>query len=231
MLADADAVIVMDADSQDPPKVSLELIDKWKEGYEVVYAKRRTRIDNRFKLMAIYVYYRALQRMTDIKIPTDTGDFRLIDRKVLEQLHLFREKHPYIRGLVSYIGFKQGAVEYDREGRYAGETKYPFKKLVKLALDGITGFSTVPLQLITKLGFFVSLLSIVGIIYVLITRLFYSNLTLPGWAIMMIVIFFMSGIQFIILGVMGTYIGRIYSEVQNRPLYIVSNILSRDKDA
>jgi polyisoprenyl-phosphate glycosyltransferase len=231
-IASGDAIIVMDTDLQDPPKVSLKLIDKWARGkYEVVYAQRRTRIDSTLKRLAIYIYYRLQHKLADVDIPIDTGDFRLIDRKVLLELRRFNEKHPYIRGLVSYIGFNQTAVSYDREGRFAGETKYPFRKLVKLALDGIAGFSTIPLQLITRLGFIISGLSVVGIIYVLVTRLFYSELTLPGWAVMMIVIFFTSGLQFIILGVIGTYIGRIYTEVQNRPLYIIESLLSHDKNS
>lgn len=228
-IATGDAIIVMDTDLQDPPDVSLRLIKKWENGNEVVYAKRRTRIDSRLKRLAIYLYYRLQRRLADIDIPVDTGDFRLIDKKVLVELRRFHEKNPYIRGLVSYIGFRQTAVIYDRAGRFAGETKYPFRKLVKLALDGITGFSTAPLKLITRAGFAMSFLSILGIAYVLITRLFYAELTLPGWAVMMIVIFLSTGIEFIILGTIGSYIGRIYSQVQDRPLYIVESLVTHDK--
>lgn len=227
--AKGDALIIMDTDLQDPPAVSLELIKAWEQGFEVVYAKRRSRIDGFFKKIAIHIYYRIQTRLANIDIPLDTGDFRLIDRKVASHLRALHEKHPYIRGLVSWLGFSQTAVEYDRQGRFAGETNYPFKKLVKLALDGITGFSTVPLQLITRLGFLSSILSVVGIIYVLITRIFFADLTLPGWAVTMIAILFMGGIQLITLGVMGTYVGRIYAEVQNRPRYVVSEFVT-DED-
>ncbi len=227
--AKGDALIIMDTDLQDPPQVSMELIAEWEKGYDVVYAKRRSRIDGFIKKTAIHVYYRMQARLANIDIPLDTGDFRLIDKKIADHLRALHEKHPYIRGLVSWLGFRQTAVEYDRQGRFAGETQYPLKKLIKLALDGITGFSTVPLQLITRLGFFSSFLSIVGIIYVLITRIFFAQLTLPGWAVTMIAILFMGGIQLITLGVMGTYVGRIYSEVQNRPRYIVADIIA-DED-
>lgn len=230
--AKGDALIIMDTDLQDPPKVSLELVKAWEEGYDVVYAKRRSRIDGFFKKVAIHIYYRVQTRLANIDIPIDTGDFRLIDKKVADHLRKLHEKHPYIRGLVSWLGFRQTAVEYDRQGRFAGETNYPFKKLVKLALDGVTGFSTVPLQLITRLGYTASILSVLGIIYVLITRIFFADLTLPGWAVTMIAILFMGGIQLITLGVMGTYIGRIYSEVQNRPRYVVSDFIDdEDKKA
>jgi glycosyltransferase involved in cell wall biosynthesis len=226
-IAQGDAVIIMDTDLQDPPNVSLQLIKQWEKGKDVVYAQRRKRIDGILKKTAIYIYYRGLQKLTDFDIPLDTGDFRLIDKKVLIELRKFKEKHPYIRGLVSYIGFNQAAVTYDRDGRFAGETKYPLSKLIKLASDGITGFSTVPLQLITQLGFMLAGVSALGIVYVLITRIFYAELTLPGWAVMMIAMFFMSGMQFIILGVIGTYIGRIYAQVQGRPLYIIENIIRK----
>lgn len=228
--ARGDALIIMDTDLQDPPKVSLELVKEWEEGYDVVYARRRSRIDGFFKKIAIHIYYRVQTRLANVDIPLDTGDFRLVDRKVADHLRALHEKHPYIRGLVSWLGFKQTAVEYDRQGRFAGETNYPFKKLVKLALDGVTGFSTMPLQLITRLGFFTSTLSVIGIVYVLITRIFFADLTLPGWAVTMIAILFMGGIQLITLGVMGTYIGRIYSEVQNRPRYIVSDFIAEEDE-
>ncbi len=228
--ATGDALIIMDTDLQDPPKVSLELVKAWEEGYEVVYAKRRSRIDGFFKKIAIHVYYRVQTKLANIDIPLDTGDFRLIDKKVADHLRSLQEKHPYIRGLVSWLGFKQTAVEYDRQGRFAGETNYPFNKLVKLALDGVTGFSTAPLELITRLGFTTSILSVLGIIYVLITRIFFAELTLPGWAVTMIAILFMGGIQLITLGVMGTYIGRIYAEVQNRPRYVVSDFIAQEDE-
>lgn len=226
--ATGDALIIMDTDLQDPPAVSLKLIKQWEKGYDVVYAKRKSRIDGFFKKMAIHVYYRIQTRLANIDIPLDTGDFRLIDKRVADHLRSLNEKHPYIRGLVSWLGFKQTAVEYNRHGRFAGETNYPFKKLVKLALDGLTGFSTVPLQLITRLGFTASFVSLAGIVYVMITRIFFAEFTLPGWAVTMIAILFMGGVQLITLGVIGTYIGRIYSEVQNRPRYIVSRFIKSD---
>lgn len=231
--ARGEAVIIMDSDLQDPPRVSLELIAKWREGFEVVYAQRRSRRDGFVKKLTASVYYRLLDRLADISIPKDTGDFRLLDRKVVEQMKRFRERNRFMRGLTSYVGFKQTAVLFDRDERHAGETNYPLKKMIKLALDGITSFSTVPLKLISQIGFGVSLLSFLGIIYALVIRLFYPDIAVPGFAFTVISVFFLGGVQLLTLGILGTYIGRIYSEVQNRPLYIVESVIAQktDKDS
>lgn len=222
--AKGSAVIIMDSDLQDPPSVSLQFLKKWEEGYEVVYGKRKTREDTFFKKLTAHLFYRILDVLADIKIPKDTGDFRLMDRKVVDAFKDFRERNRFIRGLIPYIGFKQTAVKFDRNKRYAGKSSYPLKKMIKLANDGITGFSTAPLILITKLGYIVSLLSTIGIIYALIVRIFFPEYAVSGWTFAVISILFIGGMQMIMLGILGTYIGRIYSEVQNRPLYIVSHI-------
>ncbi len=229
-MAKGDALVITDADLQDPPKVSLELIRKWEEGYEVVYAQRKTRKDTFFKKLTAHIFYRVLERLASISIPKDTGDFRLIDKKVADTLRQFREKNRFMRGMVSYVGFKQTAVQFDRAERFAGVTQYPLKKMIKLALDGITGFSTVPLKIISQFGFLVSFFSFLGIVYALIMKFFFPNLTVSGWTLLIISVLFIGGVQMVMLGILGTYIGRIYAEVQNRPLYIVSSILE-DRNA
>lgn len=225
--ANGDAVIIMDSDMQDPPKVSLELIDKWQEGYEVVYAQRRTRKDGIFKRITADLFYRLLQRLADISIPRNTGDFRLIDRKVVDTMKNFPEHNRFLRGMVSYVGFQQTAVVFDRDERHAGETGYPLKKMIKFAMDGILGFSTAPLKLITRIGTFFSLLSIAGIVYALCMRIFSPETAVAGWTLLIITILLIGGVQLIMLGVLGGYIGRIYTEVQNRPLYIIDTIFQK----
>ncbi len=223
-VATGDAVIIMDSDLQDPPEVSLELIKKWEDGYDVVYAQRRTRKDRLLKRLTAHIFYRLLVRLADIRIPANTGDFRLIDRRVLSALQQFHEHNRFLRGLVSYVGFRQAAVMFDRHKRHAGVTGYPFKKMVKFAADGILGFSSAPLKLISRLGYFISLLSFLSVIYALIVRLFDPMAVVPGWTFIVIAITFIGGIQLVMLGVLGSYIGRIYTEVQNRPLYIIESI-------
>ena len=222
--AQGDAVIIMDSDMQDPPKVSFELIKKWEEGYEVVYAQRRTRKDTFFKRLTANLFYRTLQRLAEIDIPRNTGDFRLIDRKVADELRKFREHNRFLRGMVSYVGFKQTAVLFDRDERHAGVTGYPFKKMVRFAADGIFSFSTAPLKFIRNFGFVIAGLAFFGIIYAVIMKLFFPRVTVEGWAFIVISILLMGGVQLIMLGVLGSYIGRIYTEAQNRPLYMISNI-------
>lgn len=223
--AKGDAVIIMDADLQDPPAVSVELIRKWKEGFEVVYAQRRTRQDSFFKKTTAYVFYRLLDSLANIKIPKDTGDFRLMDRKVVDTIKAFREKNRFMRGIAAYVGFKQTAVLFNRSARHAGETNYPLSKMIKLAFDGITSFSTVPLEFISRIGWIVSLLSFFGIIYAVVLRIFFPQITVSGWTFLACSVLFTGGVQMIMLGILGTYIGRIYTEVQKRPLYIVESIL------
>jgi dolichol-phosphate mannosyltransferase len=221
-----DAVITMDSDMQDPPKVSLELIDKWKEGYDVVYAQRRTRKDTFFKKITASTFYWLLHQLAEINIPRDTGDFRLMDRKVVDSLKNFHEHNRFLRGMVSYVGFKQVAVLFDRDERHAGETGYPLKKMLKFASDGIFGFSWAPLKLINRLGYLISGLSFIGVIYAIVVKLVEPSKVVPGWAFIVIAVLFTAGVQLITLGVLGNYIGRIYTESQNRPLYIIESIKS-----
>ncbi len=220
--ARGDAVVVIDADLQDPPEVILELIKKWKEGYEVVYAVRRKREgESWFKLFTASAFYRVIYRITDVKIPLDTGDFRLMDRKVVNVLGQMRERHRFLRGMAAWVGYRQVGVEYDRKERFAGSTKYPLSKMLKLALNAITSFSYFPLQMATYLGFICALISIVAIPVVIGLRLSHSA-ALLGQATTLITVLFLGGVQLITLGILGEYIGRIYDEVKGRPLYIVS---------
>lgn len=227
--ATGDALIIMDSDMQDPPKVSLALIKKWEEGYDVVYAQRRSRKDGTFKKLTADMYYRTLQRLADIDIPRNTGDFRLIDRKVANEMKRYKEHNRFLRGMVSYIGFKQIGVQFDRDERHAGVTGYPLKKMMKFAADGIFSFSSAPLKAISRLGYFIALLSVLGIIYALMMRLLLPESTVEGWAFIVISIFFVGGIQLIMLGVLGSYIGRIYTEVQDRPLYSIESVRRKKK--
>lgn len=216
-----EAVVIIDADLQDPPEVILELARRWKDGYEVVYAVRAERQgESWFKILTASMFYRIIYRITDVKIPLDTGDFRLIDRKVVNIMNNMREKHRFLRGMGAWVGFKQIGVEYKREARFSGETKYPFKKMLKLALNAITGFSYFPLQIATYFGFISAGIAILAIPLVVFERLtgfqaFY------GQATTLIAVLFFGGVQLISLGVLGEYIGRIYDEVKGRPLYIV----------
>ena len=211
-----DAVIVIDSDLQDPPEVILKLIEKWKEGYEVVYAVRKERDgESWFKKWTASAFYRLIDKIADVRIPLDTGDFRLYDRKVVNVMKQMPERNRFLRGMSSWVGFKQTGVEYHREERYAGTTHYPLKKMLKLALTAITGFSTVPLQLATWLGFGITGLSIIAFIIDLIAR---------GENGTAISVFFMGGVLLIILGIIGEYLGRIYDEVRNRPLYVTREI-------
>ena len=222
--AKGDAVIIMDSDMQDPPKVSFDLLAKWEQGYDVVYAQRKTRKDTFFKKITANAFYRTLQKLASIDIPRNTGDFRLIDRKVLDSVNSMREHDRFLRGMVAWVGYKQIGVEFDRDARNAGTTNYPFKKMVKLAADGILGFSTYPLQVIAKLGYVISGLAFLGIVYAVGYKLIFPENTVEGWTFIVISILLIGGIQLITLGILGSYIGRIYTEVQNRPLYLIQNI-------
>ena len=217
-----DAVVIIDADLQDPPEVILDLIKKWKEGYEVVFAVRAEREgESWFKLMTASFFYRMIYRITDVKIPLDTGDFRLMDRKVVNVMNSMRERHRFLRGMSAWVGFKQVGVPYRRAARFAGSTKYPFSKMFKLALNAITGFSYFPLQLATYLGFGAAGLSIILIPIVIFERLI-TNRELVGQATTLVAVLFLGGVQLISLGILGEYLGRVYDEVKGRPLYIVS---------
>lgn len=223
--AKGDAVIVMDSDMQDPPALALEMIQKWEEGYEVVYAQRRKRAgESFFKKFTSYAFYRVLNSLAEVKIPEDTGEFKLLDRRVVEAVKLLRETNRSMRGIVAYTGFKQTAVLFDRPERFAGETKWSTKMLIRLAADSIYGYSMVPIRFITNMGIFVVTLSILGIFYAIYERLVHPETTASGWAFIIVAVLFLGGVQMIMLGIIGNYIGRIYSEVQDRPIYIISGI-------
>ncbi|MEU6347393.1 glycosyltransferase family 2 protein [Streptomyces sp. NPDC046977] len=228
--ADGDAVIIMDTDLQDPPRVSLELVDAWRAGAEIVHARRRTRQDTFFKRVTAHAYYRILRSCAEVDIPLDTGDFRLLDRRAADELRRFRERSRFVRGIVASMGFRQTEVFFDRDERFAGETKYPLRKMARLATDGVTSFSTVPLRLITRLGFLVLAMSFVGIVYAVAMRVLRPEITVSGWTMIMVVVLFLGGTQMLAIGVLGSYIGRIYSETQGRPLYIVREVVRHDGD-
>jgi len=216
-----DAVVIIDADLQDPPEVILDLIEKWKEGYEVVYATRAEREgETWFKLFTAAAFYRLIQRITDVDIPMDTGDFRLLDRKVVEVLNQMRERHRFLRGMSVWVGFRQTGVEYQRAERYAGETKYPLSKMIQFASDAITSFSYFPLQLAMYLGFITAGLSIIAIPVVIALRLAGWH-AFQGQASTLIAVLFLGGVQLISLGILGEYVGRLYDEAKGRPLYIL----------
>jgi glycosyltransferase involved in cell wall biosynthesis len=224
--AQGDAVVIIDADLQDPPEVILELIAKWKEGGEVVYAVRAERQgETWFKEFTAKLFYRIIYRITDVSIPKDTGDFRLLDRRAADTLRLMRERHRFLRGMSAWVGFKQTGVSYVRAARTAGETKWPFRKMFKFALDAITGFSYLPLQMATYLGFLCATVSLIAIIVVIILREFSPNTPLYGQATTLVAVLFLGGVQLICLGIIGEYLGRIYDEVKSRPLYVVRETL------
>ena len=219
--ARGDAVVIIDADLQDPPEMILELAKKWKEGFEVVYAVRGEREgESWFKKFTAAMFYRIIYSITDVKIPVDTGDFRLMDRKVVDVLKQMRERHRFPRGMSAWVGFKQIGVTYKRAARIAGVTKYPFRKMLKLALNAITGFSYFPLQVATFFGFVSAGLSILAIPVVIALRLAGSHF-FEGQTTTLISVLFLGGVQLISLGILGEYIGRLYDEAKGRPLYIV----------
>ncbi|MEP6894420.1 MAG: glycosyltransferase family 2 protein [Chloroflexota bacterium] len=219
--ARGDAVVIIDADLQDPPELILEMAKKWREGNEVVYAVRTEREgESWFKLWTASLFYRIIYRITDVKIPLDTGDFRLMDRKVVDVLKQMRERHRFPRGMSAWVGFKQVGVEYKRAARVAGETKYPFKKMLRLAINAVTGFSYFPLQVATYFGFASASISILAIPVVIYMRVAGSE-AFAGQASTLIAVLFLGGVQLISLGVLGEYIGRLYDEAKGRPLYIV----------
>jgi polyisoprenyl-phosphate glycosyltransferase len=216
------AVIIIDSDLQDPPEVMLDLIEKWHEGYEVVYAIRAEREgESWFKVFTASLFYRMIVRITDVNIPLDAGDFRLLDRKVVNVLNQMRERHRFLRGMSAWVGFRQVGVPYRRAARYAGETKYPFRKMFRLALNAVTGFSYFPLQVATYIGFFAAGVSILSIPIVIALRLWGSQAPLVGQATTLIAVLFLGGVQLISLGILGEYVGRLYDEAKGRPLYIV----------
>jgi len=219
--ARGEAVVIIDADLQDPPEVILQLAEKWREGYEVVYAVRAEREgETWFKKFTASLFYRLIRWITDVDIPVDTGDFRLMDRKVVDVLKQMKERHRFPRGMSAWVGFKQVGVEYKRAARVAGVTKYPFRKMLKLAANAITGFSYFPLQVATFFGFISAGVAIVAIPIVAILRMTGSHF-FEGQTTTLISVLFLGGVQLISLGILGEYIGRLYDEAKGRPLYIV----------
>jgi len=224
------AVVIIDADLQDPPEVILDMIAKWREGFEVVYAVRTEREgESWFKLFTASLFYRLIYRITDVDIPLDTGDFRLLDRKVVDVLNQMRERHRFLRGMSVWVGFRQTGVNYRRAARFSGETKYPFRKMFRLALNAVTSFSYFPLQVATYLGFFSASVSIIAIPIVIILRLTGSYAFL-GQATTLLAVLFLGGVQLISLGILGEYIGRLYDEAKGRPLYIVREAPAKEDD-
>lgn len=224
-----DAVIIIDADLQDPPELIINMIEKWKQGYEVVYAKRKKRKgETWFKLFTAKCFYSFLQYMSDIHIPKDTGDFRLIDKRIVEAFKNMPERNRFVRGMMSWIGYEQTFIEYERDERFAGKTKYPLKKMIKFAADGIIAFSTKPLKLMSVLGFMTIILAFIILVYSIVVKILGAGVV-RGWTSIMVAITFFSGVQLFSIGILGEYIARIYDESKNRPLYIVRDKINFHK--
>jgi dolichol-phosphate mannosyltransferase len=218
--ARGDAVVVIDVDLQDPPEVIIDFVAKWREGFDVVYGVRTDRDgETRAKLVTARMFYRLLRRFTNVEIPVDVGDFRLMSKAAADQFRRLREKDRFVRGLVSWLGFRQTGVPYAREARHAGDTKYPYRKMVKFAIDGITSFSNAPLKLASWLGYLASILAFGYLATVFVQKAMGG--TVQGWATIMVGLLFFGGVQLICLGIIGEYIGRIFNEIKPRPMYIV----------
>lgn len=227
--ARGDAVVLIDADLQDPPSVIHDMIARWQEGYDVVYGVRTEREgESVFKRATARGFYRLLNRLSDVPIPLDTGDFRLMSRRVVDALRAMPERDRFIRGMVSWVGFKQIALPYRRAARFAGTTKYPLRKMLRFAIDGILSFSSKPLQWSITLGLCSAALALMGIVYAVVVRLATNN-WVEGWAAIMVSVLFVGGVQLISVGILGEYIGRIYSELKQRPLYVVSEYVGFDE--
>lgn len=219
--AAGDAVVLIDADLQDPPEVIPEMVARWREGYDVAYGERIAREgETRFKVLTARLFYRLLNSLTETQIPLDAGDFRLMDRRVVEALHAMPECDRFVRGLVSWVGFRQIAVPYHRASRYAGESKYPLRKMLRFAFDGITSFSVAPLRAVTAVGAVASAVALAAIVYALALRIFTGG-RLAGWTAALIGLLFIGGVQLVSLGIIGEYVGRIYGEAKRRPLYLM----------
>lgn len=230
--ASGDAVVIIDADLQDPPEMILEMIERWKAGYEVVYAVREERKgESWFKLVTAKVFYRLIYRITDVDIPMDTGDFRLMDRKVVDALQSMREHNRFIRGMTSWIGFKQTGISYVRQARHSGETKYPLRKMIRFAMDAITGFSYFPLQIMVYVSFFLGVLAILAIPVISLLRVALGSGFLGGQVTTIVLLLLLSSFQLFFLFVMGQYVARIYDEARDRPLYIVASTNGFEREA
>ena len=229
-LARGEAVVIMDADLQDPPEVVLEMAARWREGYDVVYAQRVAREgETRFKRATAAGFYRLLNRLVEVEMPRDVGDFRLVDRRALDAVRGMRERARYLRGMFAWIGFRQTAVTYRRQSRVAGESKYPLARMIRFALDGIISFSATPLRLALNVGFAVSALAFALGAAAVVAKLA-GSFSVPGWASLLVVTLFFAGVQLTMLGIMGEYVGRIYDEVKDRPLYLVGDLRGHELD-
>lgn len=218
-----DAIVIIDADLQDPPELIPEMLKLWEQGNEVIYGKRKSRKgESAFKLFSAKMFYKTLNALSDVEIPKDTGDFRLVDRKVVDTINAMPEHNKFLRGLFSWVGYRQMPLEYERQERFAGETKYPLKKMLKLASDGIISFSSKPLKLVGALGVFSILISILILIYALVSYIFDLNNLSAGWTSIMVTVTFFAGVQLLSLWIMSEYIGRIYDEAKSRPEYIIN---------
>ena len=227
--ARGDAVVIIDADLQDPPELIPKMIELWQAGAQVVHGRReRRKGESFFKVATASLFYRLLDRLTEIKIPLDTGDFKLIDRKVIDVLKTIKERHRFVRGLVAWTGYEQTELCYQREERFAGETKYPLRRMVSFAVDGLTAFSIKPLKIATKLGLVSVVVGLILTIYVLVSKIMYPETTQAGWASLLIAMIFFGGVQLLTLGVIGEYIGRIYDETRDRPLYVVAEEINTE---
>ena len=225
-----DAIVIIDADLQDPPELIPDMLKLWEEGNEVIYAKRKTRKgESAFKLLTAKMFYNTLNALSDVEIPKDTGDFRLVDRKVVDTINQMPEHNKFLRGLFSWVGYKQVPFEYERQERYAGKTKYPLRKMIKLASDGIISFSTKPLKMVGTLGIISIVISILILIYALLSYVFKLNNLSPGWTSIMVAITFFAGVQLLSIWIMSEYIGRIYDEAKERPQYIINKKINFDE--
>lgn len=223
-IAEGEAVILLDADLQDPPEVIVEMVRQWQAGAQVAYGVRTHRAgESGFKLWSAKLFYRVLNHLSDVPIPLDTGDFRLMDRRVVNALLAMPERHRLLRGMCAWTGFRQVGIPYQRAARFAGESKYPFGKMIHLALDGIFSFSTVPLRVLSYIGLGAATLSFIGIVWALAVRILTRH-WVAGWATLFVGMLFLSGLQMISLGIMGEYLGRIYTEVKQRPLFVIAEI-------
>lgn len=222
-----DAIVIIDADLQDPPELIPEMLKLWEEGNEVVYGKRKTRDgESAFKLFTAKMFYKTLNALSDVDIPKDTGDFRLVDKKVVDVMNSLPEHNKFLRGLWGWIGFKQVPYEYERKERFAGKTKYPLKKMLKLASDGIIGFSNKPLKMVGGLGAISIFLSFIILVYSILSYVFKWNNLISGWASIMVAITFFAGVQLLSIWVISEYIGRIYDETKQRPQYIIDKVIN-----
>ena len=218
------AVAVIDSDLQDPPELLPQLLARWREGYQVVYAVRRNRKENAFKRAGYALFYRLLQRLSYVNMPLDAGDFAIMDRCVVDLLNAMPERNRFVRGIRAWVGFRQVGLEYDRAPRFAGESKYPFTKLLKLAYDGVVSYSFVPLRMVTQLGFVISVFAFAAIAYLLFQKVFFG-IALVGWTSTIVAILFLGGVQLVSIGILGEYVGRIFDEVKRRPLYVVKDLV------